>query len=120
MAGLFLVGIPLVGGVVGGTVLQLGMRTSGLGVGARIAVELGLIGAGAFGIKSYPMGSAQNCENWDKCMLFLTFIFSGLIALSEGILINLSHADNLFISCAGILALYGLKRLCGYYYRIGG
>ena len=120
MAGLFLVGVPCVGGVVGGTILQLGMRASGLGIGARVGVELGLIGVGAYGIYANPMGSAQKCENWDKCMGFGALIASGLVAMSEGILINLSHADNTFISCAGILALYGLKRLCGYYYRIGG
>ena len=66
------------------------------------------------------MGSAQKCENWDKCMGFGACIASGLVALSEGIVINLSHADNTVASCAGILALYGLKRLCGYYYRMGG
>ena len=47
MAGAMLVGIPLVGGVVGGTVLQGGMRGAGFGLGSRIAVELGLISAGA-------------------------------------------------------------------------
>ena len=120
MAGLFLVGVPCVGGAVGGALLQLGMRASGLGIGARVGVELGLIGVGAYGIYANPMGSAQKCENWDKCMGFGALIASGLVAMSEGIVINLSRADNTVASCAGLLALYGLKRLCGHYYRIGG
>ena len=46
MAGMFLLGVPVLGGVVGGTGLQLAMRSSGFGIESRVAVELGVFRVG--------------------------------------------------------------------------
>jgi hypothetical protein len=46
-------------------------------------------------------------------MICGTAIASGGVAMLEGAAIELSHASNLFLSCAGALCLYGTLRCCG-------
>ena len=66
MAGMILLGVPILGGVVGGTALQASMRATTLDVYGRAAVELGLMAAGAVGAAMYPPGAANTCKNWHR------------------------------------------------------
>ena len=114
MAGMFLLGVPLLGGVVGGTSLQVAMRYAGFDLYKRAAVEAALMVAGAASVYAYPPGAANTCKNWNWCMLSLFVAFTGAIAAVDGIVVNLSqHAP--VKTCAFLLAAYlayRLRRLC--------
>ena len=80
MAGMVLLGVPILGGLVGGTVLQVAMHSAAMSLYERIAVELALISFGAIVIYIFPPGSAREGENWCKFMLFGTMACSGSFA----------------------------------------
>ena len=89
MAGIVLLGVPIVGGLVGGTVLQVGMRTAALSLYGRIGVELACMGLGAIVVYLFPPGSAQKGENWGKLILFGSLFTTGMFAMAEGIIVNI-------------------------------
>ena len=89
MAGLFLIGTPVLGGLVGGSILQVAMRTYGLSLFQRIGVEASLMGLGSIVIYLKPMGSAATGENWGTCVLALSVVTTGGFAMAEGLIINI-------------------------------
>ena len=74
-------------GLPSGSALQIGMRSAGLDLLKRIAVEGTLIGAGAVGIWAKPPGSALRAENWGWCMCCLFVSVTGAVAMAEGAII---------------------------------
>ena len=108
MAGAILLGAPIAFGLLGGTALQVIMRSAALSLYERIGVELSLIGIGAVVIYLYPPGSAQKGENWGKLILFGSGITTGGFAMAEGLIVNivpggaatvLKVLGVLFVSC---------------------
>ena len=89
MAGLFLIGIPVLGGLVCGSIIQVAMRTYGLSLFQRICVEVSLMGLGSIVIYLKPMGSAATGENWGTCVLALSLVTTGGFAMAEGLIINI-------------------------------
>ena len=89
MAGIFLLGIPVLGGLVGGSIIQVAMRTYGLSLFQRIGVEASLMGLGSIVIYLKPMGSAATGENWGTCVLALSVVTTGGFAMAEGLIINI-------------------------------
>jgi hypothetical protein len=89
MAGMVLLGVPILGGLVGGTVLQVAMHSAAMSLYERIAVELALISFGAIVIYIFPPGSAREGENWCKFMLFGTMVTTGGFAMAEGLIVNI-------------------------------
>mmetsp|Transcript_34687 Transcript_34687/g.117595 ORF Transcript_34687/g.117595 Transcript_34687/m.117595 type:complete len:121 (-) Transcript_34687:66-428(-) len=116
MAGMFLLGVPVLGGVVGGTGLQLAMRSSGFGIESRVAVELAFVVFGVFNIWRRPPGSAKDCKNWDLFMANGALVASGVVAMAEGVLINVARRDDVVLTCLGALGLYGAWRLVKRFY----
>ena len=86
---MFLLGVPIVGGLIGGTVLQVSMRIAELSLHGRAGVELALMGVGALVVYLFPPGSAAKGENWGKCMLCLTMVATGAFAMAEGLIVNI-------------------------------
>lgn len=89
MAGMFLVGAPIVAGLVGGTVLQVGMRMAALSLYERVGAEVALMGFGATVVCLFPPGSAAKGENWGKFMLFGSLVTTGGFAMAEGLIVNI-------------------------------
>ena len=89
MAGFFLLGAPIVGGLVGGTVLQVAMRYAALSLYERVGVELALICLGALLVAIFPPGSAAKGENWGKFILFGTMVTTGGFAMAEGFIVSM-------------------------------
>ena len=89
MAGLFLIGTPVLGGLVGGSILQVAMRTYGLSLFQRIGVEASLMGLGSIVIYLKPMGSADTGENWGTFVLAASVVTTGGFAMAEGLIINI-------------------------------
>ena len=89
MAGLFLIGIPVLGGLVGGSIIQVAMRTYGLSLFQRIGVEVSLMGLGSIVIYVKPPGSAARGENWGTCVLAASLVTTGGFAMAEGLIINI-------------------------------
>ena len=113
MAGFFLLGVPVLGGVVGGTVLQASMRALDAPIQARIAAELGLIGTGALCIYKNPPGGANTGKNWDLFIWAGSLVTSGLFAMTEGIFLNLAYRNHVVVSCAGLFLMFVAGRyLC--------
>lgn len=85
MAGLFVLGVPLLGGFVGAPVLQVFMRSVlDLGMTGRLAVEGTLVAGGVFGIWAFPPGGANTGKNWGTYVLCATAISLGVFAFLEG------------------------------------
>ena len=89
MAGLFLMGIPILGGIVGGTTLQIVMRVQEMSLIQRIGVELALIGTGAGAICMKPPGSAARGENWGLFLVCGSMVTTGVFAMAEGLIVNI-------------------------------
>ena len=89
MAGAFLLGVPIVAGLVGGTILQVVMRSVSLNLYQRVGVELALMGFGAAVITLFPPGSAKDGKNWGKLMLFGSLVTTGGFAMAEGLIVNI-------------------------------
>ena len=91
MAGLFLIGIPVLGGLVGGSILQVAMRTYGLSLFQRIGVEASLMGLGSIVIYLKPPGNwpADDDSNWGTCLLAASVVTTGGFAMAEGLIINI-------------------------------
>jgi hypothetical protein len=89
MAGLILAGFPILGGLVGGTVLQAAMRGVEWSLGRRVGAELALMGVGALVVYVFPPGSAARGENWGKFMLAGSMFCSGSFAMAEGAIVNI-------------------------------
>ena len=119
MAGMILVGVPLIGGIVGGSCLQLVLRTSGVGIKSRGAAELACILYGGVNIYQRPPGGANTCNNWDVFMVNGALVVSGVVAMAEGIFLNVTGNSDVVLSCAGALGLYGGYRLMKHYLFAG-
>ena len=117
MAGMFLLGVPLIGGIVGGSCLQLALRMSGFGIKSRVAAELACILFGVVNIQQRPPGSAKDCKNWDVFMASGALVVSGVVAMTEGIFLNVARRSDIVLSCAGALGIYGAYRLMKRYYH---
>ena len=89
MAGVVLFGTPVLGGLVGGSIIQVVMRTCGLSLFQQIGVEASLMSLGSIVIYLKPMGSAATGENWGTCVLALSVVTSGGFAMAEGLIINI-------------------------------
>ena len=89
MAGVILMGIPILGGIVGGTILQVAMRGHRLDLVQRIEVELGFLMTGLAMICMWPPGSAEKGENWGKFILFGSIMTTGGFAMAEGFIMNI-------------------------------
>ena len=90
MAGLFLIGIPVLGGLVGGSIIQVAMRTYGLSLFQRIGVEVSLMSLGSIVIYLKPPGSPFGDDsNWGTCMLAASLVTTGGFAMAEGLIINI-------------------------------
>ena len=116
MAGALLLGVPVLGGVVGGTGLQLAMRSSNFSIESRVAVELAFVIFGAINIYRRPPGSAFDCKNWDLFMANGALVASGVVAMAEGVVINVARRDDIVLSCLGALGFYGAWRLVKRFY----
>ena len=86
---MFLLGMPIVGGLMGGTTLQVAMRYASLSIYERVFAELALVGTGALVIYCFPPGSAQKGENWGKFMIFGSLVTTGGFAMVEGLIVSI-------------------------------
>jgi len=89
MAGLIMLGCPILAGVLGGAVLQVAMRKAELSLFERIAVELALVGFGAIVLYLFPPGSAVRGENWGWFLLCASMVSTGGFAMAEGLIVNI-------------------------------
>ena len=112
MAGIILLGIPVLGGLVGGTMIQVAMRTHGLSLFQRIGVEVALMGLGCIAICLKPPGSAKEGENWGIFFLAASMFTTGGFAMAEGLIINLVPGGG-----ATVLKALGLVLWVGVGYR---
>ena len=93
MAGLLIAGVPLLGGMVCGTVLQIGQRAAGVGLATRITCDVVLMLGGAATSKWFmdqrkggPMGHPGDP------ILYVMFggllVVTGAVAMTEGALLT--------------------------------
>ena len=73
----------------GGSIIQVAMRTYGLSLFQRIGVEVSLMGLGSIVIYLKPPGSAARGENWGTCVLAASLVTTGGFAMAEGLIINI-------------------------------
>ena len=88
MAGLLLIGVPICGGLVGGTVLQVAMRTSELTLFQRVEVELALMGVGALAIYCKPPFK-KGLDGWLMFLFYGSMVTTGGFAMAEGFIMNI-------------------------------
>lgn len=104
MAGMFLMGIPILGGIVGGTTLQIVMRVQELSLIQRIGVELAFIGSGTGAICMKPPGSAARGENWGLFIVCGSLVTTGVFAMAEGLIVNIVPGGAATVlKCLGLL-----------------
>ena len=89
MAGAIMLGVPILGGLVGGTALQVGMRVAELDLLQRLTVELVLVVLGAAAIYTWPPGSAKDGKNWCTFLLCGSMVTTGGFAMAEGLIVNI-------------------------------
>jgi hypothetical protein len=112
MAGVILMGIPILGGLVGGTMLQVAMRINKLSLLQRVQVELAMMGVGSAAICLKPPGSAQKGENW---MLFIfcgAMVTTGGFAMAEGAIVNVVPGGAATVLKVVGLLLVGCMAYC--------
>ena len=82
MAGIFLLGAPLLSSLIGGPVVHA-VLSAALGLPPVIVfgVELVLIVGGIIGIRLFPPRGANTGENWGSFMVCLFLIFCGIIGI---------------------------------------
>jgi hypothetical protein len=106
MAGVFLIGCPLLVALPSGSALQFGMRSAGFDITKRVAVEVTLVGAGLFGMWARPPGSAQKGENWCLCLACIFTSGTGAVAMAEGaIVVTIERLGWLSVALAALSAL---------------
>jgi len=110
MAGIFIIGPPVVGGVVAAGAIQVGMRHAGVGLAHRVTVELGLVAGGGLLMARRPLlaivrredwrsqgllkGHAGNGfagTHWHEWYLASTMITTGVFAMLAGAAIHVVH-----------------------------
>ena len=90
MASVVWIGIPVLGGLVGGSILEVAMRTYGLSLFQKIGVEVSLMSLGSIVIYLKPPGSPFGDDsNWGTCMLAASLVTTGGFAMAEGLIINI-------------------------------
>ena len=78
MASVVWIGIPVLGGLVGGSILEVAMRTYGLSLFQKIGVEVSLMSLGSIVIYLKPPGSPFGDDsNWGTCMLAASLVTTG-------------------------------------------
>jgi hypothetical protein len=89
MAGIFIVGVPLLGGMVCGTVLQIAQRAAGVGIETRITCDVVLMLGGAAASQWFyakrggrPIGHPG--DNIEYIMFGLLLVATGAVAMFEG------------------------------------
>ena len=107
MAGILILGPPVVGGLVTAAALQLGMRHAGVGLAHRVTVELGCVAGGGVLMVRRPLwaivkrehwrskgllrghaGNAFEGTHWHGWYLASTMITTGVFAMLAGTAIN--------------------------------
>ena len=113
MASVVWIGIPVLGGLVGGSIIQVAMRTYGLSLFQRIGVEVSLMSLGSIVIYLKPPGSAARGENWRTFVLAASLVTTGGFAMAEGLIINIVPGGGAtVVKALGLLVAVAVAYQC--------
>ena len=80
----------VVGGAMGGTVLQVVLRYGGAALGERAAVEAALVATGVINIYRHPPGAANDCKNWVWFMGNGMLVVAGVVCVVVGVALDVA------------------------------
>ena len=107
MAGVVLFGTPVLGGLVGGSIIQVVMRTCGLSLFQQIGVEVSLMSLGSIVIYLKPPGTwpAEDDSNWGTFVLAASVVTTGGFAMAEGLIINIMPGATVLMALGLLVAV---------------